>query len=50
VENIAELHQKLIDNSADVEPLIDQGGCGMQFIFKDVEENKFNVWEEPVNN
>lgn len=48
VENIVELHRRLRQYSSDVEPLVDQGSCGLQFKFKDPDGNKFNVWQDPV--
>jgi glyoxylase I family protein len=29
-----------------VEPLVDHGSCGLQFKFKDLDGNKFNVWQD----
>lgn len=46
VENITELHKRLRENGAEVEPLVDHGSCGLQFKFKDVDGNKFNVWQD----
>lgn len=46
VDNIVELHKRLRDRGAYVEPLVDQGGCGLQFKFKDPDGNKFNVWQD----
>lgn len=48
VENIVELHKRLRQSHADVEPLVDQGSCGLQFKFKDPDGNKFNVWQDPI--
>ncbi|MDP5274884.1 VOC family protein [Chengkuizengella axinellae] len=48
VENIVELHKKLRENEVDVEPLVDQGSCGLQFKFKDPDGNKFNVWQDQI--
>ncbi|GIP06411.1 VOC family protein [Paenibacillus lautus] len=46
VENITELHKRLRENGAQVEPLVDHGSCGLQFKFKDPDGNKFNVWQD----
>lgn len=46
VENITELHKRLRENGAEVEPLVDHGSCGLQFKFKDMDGNKFNVWQD----
>ncbi|PZD97536.1 VOC family protein [Paenibacillus sambharensis] len=47
VENIVELHKKLREQGAEVEPLTDYDSCGLQFIFKDPDGNKFNAWQDP---
>jgi glyoxylase I family protein len=49
VENIVELHKKLRENGAVVEPLVDHDSCGLQFKFKDLDGNKFNVWQDPAS-
>lgn len=46
VDNITELHKRLRENGAEVEPLVDHGSCGLQFKFKDMDGNKFNVWQD----
>jgi glyoxylase I family protein len=46
VENIVELHKRLREKGIDVEPLNDHGSCGLQFKFKDLDGNKFNVWQD----
>ncbi|CAM4289199.1 VOC family protein [Paenibacillus tarimensis] len=47
VENIVELHKRLREQGAEVEPLADYDSCGLQFTFKDPDGNKFNVWQDP---
>lgn len=49
VDHIVELHKKLYENSVYLEPLVDHDGCGLQFIFRDPDGNKFNVWQNPVS-
>lgn len=49
VENIVELHKRLRENGVDVESLVDQDSCGLQFKFKDPDGNKFNVWQDPTS-
>lgn len=44
-EDIVALHESLRENGAQVEPVTDYGGCGLQFRFKDPDGNKFNVWQ-----
>lgn len=44
-EDIIKLHQSLQANGAEVEPIVDYGGCDLQFRFKDLDGNKFNVWQ-----
>jgi len=46
VENIVAVHKRLRESGVYVEPLNDQGGCGLQFKFKDPDGNKFNVWQD----
>ncbi|MGO4500147.1 VOC family protein [Paenibacillus sp. 2RAB27] len=46
VENIVEVHKRLRESGVYVEPLNDQGNCGLQFKFKDPDGNKFNIWQE----
>lgn len=50
VENIIELHKRLREDGADVEPLVDHDSCGLQFKFKDLDGNKFNVWQDVTQN
>ncbi|MBO9597271.1 MAG: VOC family protein [Cohnella sp.] len=50
VDNIVELHKRLRECGAYVEPLYDEGGCGLQFKFKDPDGNKFNVWQDVAQN
>jgi len=47
VEDIVALHKRLRDSDVEVEALIDHDSCGLQFIFKDPDGNKFNVWQDP---
>lgn len=49
VDNIVELHKRLRERGADVQPLEDRGSCGLQFTFKDPDGNKFNVWQDPAS-
>lgn len=44
-ENIVALHESLRQHGAEVEPITDNGPCGLQFIFKDPDGNRFNVWQ-----
>lgn len=46
VENIVEVHKRLRESGVYVEPISDQGSCGLQFTFKDPDGNKFNVWQD----
>ncbi|TQR40904.1 VOC family protein [Paenibacillus popilliae] len=46
VENIVEIHKRLRESGVYVEPISDQGSCGLQFKFKDPDGNKFNVWQD----
>lgn len=46
VENIVEVHKRLRESGVYVEPISDQGSCGLQFKFKDPDGNKFNVWQD----
>lgn len=46
VENIVEVHKRLRESGVHVEPLIEEGSCGLQFKFKDPDGNKFNVWQD----
>jgi len=46
-ENIVQLHEALRQSGTYVEPIQDHGECGLQFRFKDLDGNKFNVWQNP---
>ncbi|MEC0370394.1 VOC family protein [Paenibacillus chibensis] len=46
VENIVEVHKRIRESGVYVEPISDQGSCGLQFKFKDPDGNKFNVWQD----
>ncbi|GAA0371969.1 VOC family protein [Bacillus horti] len=48
VEDIIQLHQSLQHSGAYVGPLVDHGSCGLQFVFKDLDGNKFNAWQDNV--
>jgi len=49
VGDIIGLHKKLQKSEAEVGPLVDHGSCGLQFKFKDIDGNKFNVWKDPIS-
>ncbi|WP_284638466.1 VOC family protein [Paenibacillus silviterrae] len=44
-DNIVALHQSLEEHGAEVEPITDNGSCGLQFRFRDPDGNRFNVWQ-----
>ncbi|WP_127529854.1 VOC family protein [Paenibacillus kobensis] len=44
-EDIVALHESLRQHGAEVEPIVDYGPCGLQFLFKDPDGNRFNVWQ-----
>lgn len=44
-DNIVALHNALRTHDAEVEPITDNGSCGLQFRFKDLDGNRFNVWQ-----
>ncbi|XEC94517.1 VOC family protein [Paenibacillus tarimensis] len=46
-EDIATLHQSLTSSGTYVEPIVDHGGCGLQFSFKDPDGNRFHIWQDP---
>ncbi|MBP3961595.1 VOC family protein [Paenibacillus lignilyticus] len=46
-DDIITLHASLRQSGTHVEPIVDLGGCGLQFKFKDPDGNKFNVWQDP---
>jgi glyoxylase I family protein len=48
VEDIVVLHQILRKSDVEVVPLTDNEGCGLQFVFKDPDGNKFNAWQNNV--
>lgn len=41
------LHEKLQNEGVEVEELRDEGSCGIQFIFYDLDGNKFQVFQQP---
>ncbi|GGD55470.1 VOC family protein [Paenibacillus nasutitermitis] len=48
-EDIRELDQSLRESGVWTEQAIrDEGGCGLQLDFKDLDGNKFQVWQLPV--
>jgi len=44
-DNIVALHESLRLHGAVVDPITDNGRCGLQFMFKDPDGNRFNVWQ-----
>ena len=46
-EDIITLHQSLTSSGTIVEPIEDCGGCGLKFIFKDLDGNRFHIWQDP---
>lgn len=46
-DDIIKLHESLRKSGTQVESIIDHDGCGLQFKFKDLDGNKFNVWQDP---
>lgn len=44
-DDIVTLHSSLREHGAAVEAITDNGSCGLQFRFKDVDGNRFNVWQ-----
>jgi predicted enzyme related to lactoylglutathione lyase len=48
-DDIVNLHASLRNGGTYVESIVDQDSCGLQFKFKDLDGNKFNVWQDPVN-
>jgi len=46
-DDIIKLHDSLRKSGTYVEPIVDQDSCGLQFKFKDLDGNKFNVWQDP---
>lgn len=46
VENCQAFHDHLVNNGVQVEAISDRGVCGLQFTFKDIDGNKFNVWQD----
>jgi hypothetical protein len=47
-EDIINLHAALRKSGTYVESIMDQDYCGLQFKFKDLDGNKFNVWQDPI--
>jgi catechol-2,3-dioxygenase len=47
-EDIINLHAALRKSGTYVEAIVDQDNCGLQFKFKDLDGNKFNVWQDPI--
>jgi catechol-2,3-dioxygenase len=47
-EDIIALHAALRNSGTYVESIVDQDSCGLQFKFKDLDGNKFNVWQDPI--
>jgi catechol 2,3-dioxygenase-like lactoylglutathione lyase family enzyme len=48
VKDIEVFHQKLSDDGVNVQPLRDQGGCGMQFVIYDPDGNMYQVQEDQL--
>ncbi|GAE32976.1 VOC family protein [Halalkalibacter hemicellulosilyticus] len=46
VEDSQALYEQLLTEKVEVEPVTNQGKCGLQFTFIDLDGNKFNVWED----
>lgn len=46
-DDIIKLHESLRKSGTQVESIVDHDGCGLQFKFKDLDGNKFNVWQDP---
>jgi predicted enzyme related to lactoylglutathione lyase len=46
-DDIIKLHESLRKSGTHVESIVDLDGCGLQFKFKDLDGNKFNVWQDP---
>ncbi|MFB9324606.1 VOC family protein [Paenibacillus aurantiacus] len=44
-DDIVTLHNSLRAHGAAVEAITDHGSCGLQFRFKDLDGNRFNVWQ-----
>jgi predicted enzyme related to lactoylglutathione lyase len=49
-DDIIKLHDSLRKSGTHVESIVDHDGCGLQFKFKDLDGNKFNVWQDPDKN
>jgi len=47
VDDAKQLYDKLHTEGVEVEALRDEGGCGLQFIFYDLDGNKFQVFQQP---
>lgn len=48
VDDARQLHEKLRSEGVEVEDVRDEGGCGLQFIFYDLDGNKFQAFQPPV--
>jgi len=48
VDDARQLHEKLRSEVVEVEDVRDEGGCGLQFIFYDLDGNKFQAFQPPV--
>jgi predicted enzyme related to lactoylglutathione lyase len=46
VDDIVKVHKSLQESGAEVYRLEDRDRCGLQFTFKDLDGNKFNVWQD----
>lgn len=44
--DIKGFREHLIEQGVEVTPIKDGGPCGLQFTFKDLDGNKFHVWED----
>jgi catechol 2,3-dioxygenase-like lactoylglutathione lyase family enzyme len=47
VDNAKQLYEKLRKEGVEVEELQDEGRCGLQFIFYDIDGNKFQIFQQP---
>ncbi|MFD2043546.1 VOC family protein [Ornithinibacillus salinisoli] len=46
VDDIQLVYQNLQAHNVELEPIFDDGPCGLKFTFKDISGNKFHVWED----
>ncbi|WP_246187615.1 VOC family protein [Ornithinibacillus caprae] len=46
VDDIQLIHQTLEESGVEIEPILDDGSCGLKFTFKDINGNKFHVWQD----